>query len=249
MNTDARGTGYDRSETGAMLNAEYVADENLTLGGAISYGRTNLRTDGAMRRHENNTRFDIYAQYGENRWIFASSIGVGIHDHELKRRLGSADADGYSINFMQDAAYTLLSDAESAVQIFGTVESGWNRMDSFHDGIISGAEQDAWATDVTAGLRYNRALPAVSAKAPAGIFTAQAGVTAAIGDIKSGLDLTMNGYTYRQESATRNRWGWQLGVGVDVPVRSNVSVFGTAESILRGDSNSLDGQIGVRVAF
>lgn len=249
MDSDARGTGYDRSETGAMLNAECVVDDSLTLGGAISYGRTNLRTDGAMRRHEDNTRIDIYALYGENRWAFASSIGLGIHDHELKRRLGSADADGYSINFMQDAAYTLLSDAESAVQLFGTVESGWNRMDSFHDGIISGDEQDAWATDVTAGLRYNRALPTVSAKAPAGIVTAQTGVTAAIGDIKSGLDLTMNGYTYRQESATRNRWGWNLGAGVDVPLRSNVSVLGTAESILRGDSSSVNAQIGLRVAF
>lgn len=104
-------------------------------------------------------------------------------------------------------------------------------------------------TDATAGVRYKRALPSVSGKAPAGVFTAQTGVTASIGDIKSGLDLTMHGYTYRQESATRNRWGWNIGAGVDVPVRTNVSVFGTAESILRGDSNSLDGQIGVRVAF
>lgn len=135
------------------------------------------------------------------------------------------------------------------MQIFGTLESSWNYIDSFHDGMISGADQDAWVTNVTAGVRYYHTLPAISSKAPAGMFTAQAGMSASIGDRKGGLDLTMNGYTYRQESATRNRWGWNLGAGVELPVRSNVSLFGTAEAILRGDSDSINAQMGIRVGF
>ena len=74
-------------------------------------------------------------------------------------------------------------------------------------------------------------------------------MTASIGDIKSGVDMNLGGYGYCQESATRNRWGWNIGAGVDVPVRTNVSVYGTAEAVLRGDSNSVDGQIGVKVSF
>lgn len=249
VNTDARGTGYDRSESGAMLSAEYRLCKSLTLGGAISYGRATLRTDRAPRRHEDNTRLDIYALYVRERWQFATSVGVGIHDHELKRRLCGTGSTGYSINFLQDAAYTVHSNEERAVQLFGTVESSWNHIDNFRDAMLSGDSQHAWATDLTAGVRYSHALPAICRQAPAGVFTAQAGVTASIGDIKSGLDLSMNGYSWRQESATRNRWGWNLSAGVDVPVSDNMSVFGAAEAVLRGDSNSLDGQIGVRISF
>ncbi len=244
IDSDARGDGYDRSETGAMLNVEYLMNKELTLGGALSYGRTNLRTNGAARRHEDNTRFDVYALYGQKRWSFATSLGLGMHEHEL---LGG-DVDGYSINFLQDAAYTVLSREKDNVQVFGTIESSWNEIDSFSDGTVRGGSQDAWATDVTAGVRYNRALRAFG-NAPAGVFTAQTGVTASIGDIKSGVDMSLDGYGYRQESATRNRWGWNLGAGVDVPVRTNVSIYGTAEAVLRGDSSSVDGQVGVKVSF
>ena len=248
IDSDARGDGYDRSETGAMLTAEYYMNKDLTLGGALSYGRTNLRTDAAKRRHEDNTRFDVYALYGKKRWSFATSLGLGLHDHELERELADTKVDGYSVNFMQDAAYTVLSCDDSNVQVFGTVESSWNEIDSFSDGMISGASQDAWSTDVTVGLRYNHALPALG-NAPAGVFSAQTGVTASIGDIKSGVDMNINGYGYRQESATRNRWGWNLGAGVDVPVRTNMSVYGAVDAVMRGDSNSVDGQIGVKVSF
>ena len=244
LDGDSSGDGYDRSETGAMLTAEYYVNKNVTLGGAISYGRTKLSTDGAKSRHEDNTRFDVYALYGKKRWSFATSLGMGMHEHEL---LGG-DVDGYSINFLQDAAYTVLSREKDNVQVFGTFESSWNEIDSCSDGVVSADSQDAWATDVTVGLRYNRALPALG-NAPAGVFTAQAGVSASIGDIKSGVDMDINGYGYRQESATRNRWGWTLGAGVDVPVRTNVSVYGAAEAVLRGDSNSVDGQVGVKVSF
>ncbi|MBP3498895.1 MAG: autotransporter domain-containing protein [Akkermansia sp.] len=244
IDSDARGDGYDRSETGAMLNVEYVIQNDVTLGGAVSYGRTKLSTDGASSRHEDNTRFDVYALYGKKRWSFATSLGLGMHEHEL---LGG-DVDGYSINFLQDAAYTVLSREKDNVQVFGTIESSWNEIDSCSDGVVSADSQDAWATDVTVGLRYNRALSAIG-NAPAGVFTAQAGVTASIGDIKSGVDMDINGFGYRQESATRNRWGWNLGAGVDVPVRTNMSIYGTAEAVLRGDSSSVDGQVGVKVAF
>ena len=244
LDGDSSGDGYDRSETGAMLTAEYYVNKDVTLGGAISYGRTKLSTDGAKSRHEDNTRFDVYALYGKKRWSFATSLGMGMHEHEL---LGG-DVDGYSINFLQDAAYTVLSREKDNVQVFGTIESSWNEIDSCSDGMISADSQDAWATDVTVGLRYNRALPALG-NAPAGVFTVQAGVTASIGDIKSNADMDINGFGYTQKSATRDRWGWNLGAGVDVPVRTNVSVYGAAEAVLRGDSNSVDGQIGVKVSF
>ena len=245
---DAHGDGYDRTELGAMVNAECQVRDNLTLGGAISYGRTKLRTDGSMNRHEDNTRLDAYALYGKKRWSFATSLGLSLHQHELKRALGRDDVNGYAINFMQEAACTVYSNAAESVQVVGTVESSWNTMDNISDGMLYADDQSAWSTDVTVGVRYNRALRALG-YAPAGVFTAQAGVTASIGDINPALEVGMGGYTWRQDCAKRNRWGWSLSAGVDVPVKTNVSVYAAGETVLRGDSNSVNGQIGVRVAF
>jgi hypothetical protein len=245
---DAHGDGYDRTELGAMVNAECQVRENLALGGAISYGRTKLRTDGSMNRHEDNTRLDAYALYGKKRWSFATSLGLSLHQHELKRSLGRDDVNGYAINFMQEAACTVYSTAAESVQVVGTLESSWNSMDNISDGMLYADDQSAWSTDVTVGVRYNRALRALGS-APAGVFTAQAGVTASIGDINPALELGMGGYTWRQDCAKRNRWGWSLSAGVDVPVKPNVSVYAAGETVLRGDSNSVNGQIGVRVAF
>lgn len=251
LDADSHGDGYDRSETGAMLTAEYYVKEGLTLGGALSRGRTTLKTDGARKRHEDNTSLDFYALYGKNRWQFASAIGFGMHEHDLKRSATSAEVDGYSVNFLQDVAYTVLAREKDTVQMFGTIESTWNKMNGFTE---KGAyalhvdDQDAWTTDVTVGVRYNRMLPAWG-NAPAGVFSAQTGVTGTLGDVDAETEMSLNGFRFSQESARRDRWGWNIGVGVDVPVRSNVSIYATAETVVRGDSNSVDGQIGVKVAF
>ncbi|MBR3904025.1 MAG: autotransporter domain-containing protein [Akkermansia sp.] len=251
LDADASGNGYERSETGAMLTAEYYMNKAVTLGAALSCGRTSLEPDHGRKRYEDNTRLDFYAMYGKNRWRFATALGFGLHEHEMKRTLTSAEADGYSVNFLQDVAYTLLSREKDSVQAFATLASSWNKLDGFTE---KGAyalrvhSQDAWTTDVTVGARYNHLLPALGA-APAGLFTAQAGVTATLGDVDSQAEMSLNGFRYSQEGATRDRWGWTIGVGVDVPVRSNVSVFGTVDTVVRGDYSSIDGQVGVKMAF
>lgn len=248
LEADTHGDGYDRTENGAMVNVECQVKENVTLGGAITYGRTKLHSANAMNRYEDNTRLDAYALYGGKAWNFATSFGLGMHEHELKRALGRDDVDGYSINFMQEAAYTVYGDEDSSVQLVGTLESSWNKLDNISDGQLRSNDLSAWSTDVSAGVRYNCALRAWG-NAPAGMFSAQAGVRASVGDINPSIELGMGDYTWRQDCAKSNRWGWSMSAGVDVPVRTDVSVFGAAETVLRGDYNSAGGQIGVRVAF
>ena len=107
---------------------------------------------------------------------------------------------------------------------------------------------DAWATDVIMGVRYNVQLPSLGS-APAGLFTVQTGAIGSVGDVNPAVKMSYDGYSYRQECAQRDRWGWEIGCGVDVPVSNTVSLFGAAEAIIRDASHSLDAQVGVRVAF
>lgn len=57
------------------------------------------------------------------------------------------------------------------------------------------------------------------------------------------------GYSFRQGAAERNRWGYSVGVSVNLPVSANVAAFGSAEAVLRGDSYTADAQLGLKVAF
>lgn len=253
IDSDSHGDGYDRTEAGAMLNAEYLVRNGLVMGGALSYGRTSLRTDHARTRHEDNTRFDLYGLCHDQRWTFATSIGMGLHNHHMRRhKTHESDVDGYAINFMHETAYAVMQTESANVQVYGGVETSWNRMDSMRE---SGGDynlrlrkQTAWATDVNMGLRFNMELPAVWS-APAGMFSIQTGAVGSVGDVNPAAKLSLDGYNYRQSCATRDRWGWEIGAGVDVPVSNNVSLFGTAEGIIRGDSHSFDGQIGMRMSF
>ena len=178
---------------------------------------------------------------------------MGFHNHDMRRhKLHATDADGYSINFMHEAAYALMRSETSSLQLFGAVESSWNRLDSFRE--RGGADalyirkQDAWATDVTMGVRFNMELMPLG-NAPAGMFSLQTGATGSVGDVNPAVRMSMNGYDYRQECAGRDRWGWEIGAGVDVPLTESISLFGTAETIIRGDSHAFDAQVGMRVTF
>lgn len=253
VDSDSRGIGYNRTEAGAMLTTEYQAREGAVMGAALSYGRTSLRSDHARSRHEDNTRIDVYSLCRDQRWSFATSLGMGLHIHHMRRHMThSSDADGYSINFMHETAYDVMRLETATMQLYAGVETSWNKLDGFTE---SGADynlhvrkQDAWGTDVNMGIRFNMALPAWG-NAPAGLFSVQTGAIGSVGDVNPGVDMSLNGYGYRQDCASRERWGWEIGAGIDVPVSQSVSVFGTAEGIIRSDSSTFDAQVGVKVAF
>lgn len=253
IDSDRRGDGYKRTEAGAMLAAEYDVCDALTLGGAVSYGRTSLRTDHARSRHEDNTRMDIYGLYGLDRWSFATSLGVGLHTHHMKRYgTRRTHVDGCSVNFQQEVAYDVLRMQDCNVQVYAGAESSWNKMGSLREHgsgyTLRMRSQDAWATDVSMGLRYNVALAPLG-DAPAGVFTVQTGAVGSVGAVNLAARMSLDGYSYRQDCATRDRWGWEIGAGLDLPVSSTLSFFGTVESIIRSDSHSIDGQVGMRIAF
>lgn len=253
VDSDSRGDGYNRSESGAMLVLEYMADDKVTMGAAVSYGRTSLGTEHAQRRHEDNTRFDVYSMYGWGRWSFVTSLGMGFNTHHMKRHnLRSVDTDGYAVNFMQEVAFAVLEREKVNMQLFGAAESSWNRLSGFREngGIapLYVRKQDAWATDVLMGVRCNVQLPALGA-APVGVLSVQTGAIGSVGDVNPAVKMRFGGYDYLQECARRDRWGWEIGCGIEVPVSHTVSFFGTAEAILRDASHTLDAQVGMRVAF
>ena len=260
LDADANGDGFDRSETGAQLTMEYLVSNDFVLGMGLSHSRTKLSPTYGKRRHEDNTHFDLFGVYRSGRWSSTTALGVGLHQHELGRTVAGmqteAEADGLSVNFLQDVAYTVWADEQHGVQVFGSVESSFNMIDEFSESGAGNAsllvdEQEAWATDVTLGMRYNRALPALG-KALPGTLTVQAGVVASLGDREHDVSMRFAGaeaHGYKQHAAERNRWGYNVGISVNLPVTAETALYGSAEAVIRNASTSVDAQLGVKMAF
>ena len=260
LDADRNGDGFDRSETGAQLTMEYLVSKDFVLGMGISQSRTKLTPSYGKRRDEDNTHFDLYGVYQSGRWSSTTVIGVGLHQYELGRSFAGmstdAETDGFSVNSLQDVAYTVWADEQQGVQVFGSVESSFNMIDAFSESGAGNAsllvdEQDAWATDVTLGLRYNRALPALG-KALPGSLTVQTGVVASLGDRNHEVSMHFAGaadYGYKQYAAERSLWGYNVGVSVNLPVTAETALYGSAEAVIRNASTSVDAQLGVKMAF
>ena len=260
LDADANGDGFERSETGAQLTMEYLVSNDFVLGMGLSHSRTKLSPTYGKRRHEDNTHFDLFGVYRSGRWSSTTALGVGLHQHELGRTVAGmqteAEADGLSVNFLQDVAYTVWADEQHGVQVFGSVESSFNMIDAFSESGAGNAsllvdEQEAWATDVTLGMRYNRALPALG-KALPGTLTVQAGVVASLGDREHDVSMRFAGaeaHGYKQHAAERNRWGYNVGISVNLPVTAETALYGSAEAVIRNASTSVDAQLGVKMAF
>ncbi len=260
LDADRNGDGFERSETGAQLTMEYLVSNEFIMGMGISQSRTRLTPDYGKRQDEDNTHFDLYGVYQSGSWSSTTSLGVGLHQHELGRTVAGmqtvAEADGFSVNFLQELAYTAWADEEQGVQVFAAVESSFNKVDGFTEKGAGNASlqienQDAWVTDVTLGLRYNRALPALSKAAP-GTLSLQGGVVASLGDVEQSATMSFTGapgYRFKQHGAERERWGYSVGASVNLPVSADVAVYGTAEAVLSNDAYTVDAQLGLKMAF
>ncbi len=265
IGADASGYGYDRNEWGGQAGAEYRTACGGTLGLAVSESLARINPSTGKRAEETRTSFDLYGLKTIGSWNFRTMAGVGIHRHEYQPRdiaglvaanAGKTHLDGYSLNFVEDISYTVRLSDEITLKPFAAVESSFNHISSFREAgygtaSLSGASQQAWATDITLGLRYNQQFHLVS-DAPQAVFSAHVGSTASIGDTADTLRLHFAGapgYGFEQRSAKRDRWAMSVGTSVNVPVSGKTSIYASVDALLRGDSSSVDAQAGVQIAF
>lgn len=258
---DASGQGIHRSEWGGMLGYEYACSRSALVGAALTSGWARVSPSGAQRYHEDSRRVDAYAEFNlGGGWQSITGVGVGLHSFDMRRSLPEGNCssakgvDGWSLNFSEELSYTQNLSEKSCLQGYLAVESSVNHIDSFTEsgaGALSlgGAARNAWATDVTLGARYLQSFDTAAGK---GMLSLQAGLVASVGDTASNLELHFTGapdVVYSVTSANRNRWGYNLGASVSVPLSKSTSVTAGVNAVLRGDSKEAGANIGLRTSF
>ncbi len=255
IESDAAGSGYTRDEWGGQLGAEYAASRDALFGFAVTASHARISPSVGRRSEEDRSSVDLYALNTAGSWSFRSLVGAGSHRHNFRTDgAGKTRMDGASLNLAEEIACTLQMGDDITLQPYASIESSYNRIDSFREAgaaALCGEDRSAWATDITLGLRYNQQFRFVG-NAPRAFFSAHAGATASVGDLNDTLhlhDAGNPGYGFEQNSAKRNRWAARLGASLTIPVTERTSVFATGEALLRGDSTSIDAQMGVQVSF
>lgn len=261
VESDASGDGYRRSAWGATAGLEQKLTGDSLIGAAVSQERARITPSGNNRWHSDTSAIDLYTIWQIGAWESRTGIGASLHRHDTRRNLGgqvakAANINGSGINIMQELAYTIRLDEESTLQPFAAIESSWNHISSFSEGgvgglSLNGAAQDAWATDITLGMRYTTRAE-VLAGLPEASLSLQSGITASVGDTGSDLSVSYQGapgYSYEQSAADRNRWGFTFGAGMTLPVSHSSAIYASAGATLRGDSSSFDAQAGLRFQF
>lgn len=263
LSADASGSGYRRTEWGGQFGLEGSLGHGLMIGFAVSHGRARIEPTGDIRYHEDATRLDLYAvaDFAPG-WQSVTSVGVGFHSFDLRRRyldgrMVSADGvDGSSFNFMEEVNYTFSLDEASSLQPFAAVQMSVNHIDSYDESgagnaSLHGDSRHAWATDITLGARYLYSFDAM-ASAPRATLGVQAGVVASVGDTTADLALHFQGApgeAFVTRSANRNRWGYNIGASLTLPVTAETAFFAAGGVVLRGDSSEANAQLGLRVRF
>ncbi len=254
LDNDASGPGYKRHEWAGLVGVEYSVSEATLIGLAATEGHATLSPGTGGRAEEIRTSVNLYALHRSGAWEFRTLAGVGLHRHEFDATGGSSGKtrlQGRSANALADVAYTIALGDDITLQPFATLASSFNAISSFQvpGSGLCGDGQHAWATDISLGLRYRQAFSLMS-RAPRALFSAHVGTSASVGDTDSTLYLHHAGSPrYGFNAAERNRWSLSIGAGLDIPLNERTSLYGSLDANLRGDSGSLDAQLGVQVAF
>ena len=257
---DAHGRGYEQNEYGGQVALEFLGQDSLSGGFALAAGRSDLRPDGGMKQKSDNAYVDAFLMHRGGAYTAKFSLGVGLHQYDLSRRVAGyaaeADATGSSVNFMHESAWELKLDEAHSVQLIGAVESTFNRMESFRETGAGTASlhvegQDAWVTTLSVGARYRYSFAAVEA-APAASLSLQTGVELDLGDTDNEVLVSFSGARcngFTQSSAKRDAFGYNVGIGLHVPVSSAAALYACGDAVLRGDSYEVNANVGLQLAF
>ena len=257
---DAHGRGYELNESGGQFALEFLGEDSVSGGFAVAAGRSKLQPDGGMTQKSDNTYMDAFLLHRDGAYTGKFALGVGVHKYDLDRSVAgnavNADASGTSVNFMHESAWAMSLSESHSVQVFGAVESSFNKLGAFHEKDAGTASlqvesQDAWVTTLSLGARYLYSFAALES-APAATLSVQGGLEFDFGDTESEVEMNFEGarsHRFRQSGAERDTFGYNLGASLHLPVSAKAAIYASGDAVLRGDSYEVNANVGLQMAF
>ena len=152
------------------------------------------------RYHEDTYRQDLYFVTNITDGLRSTTtVGVGEHKFNMHRTLPDGlvttaqDMKGNSFNFSEEIAVTLSSGDTGSFETFFSLESTYSHIEAFRESgagtaSINADAHEAWATDLSLGMRANFSFTLMG-DVPAALLSMQAALVSSVGD--TGTEVTM----------------------------------------------------------
>lgn len=249
MDGNGNATGFDWRGGSFALGADAEVARGTVLGGAFSYGRSEVSLDGnAGTGRVKSPRFALYGSHAAGPWQFKGALGYASHEFDTRRNvaLGAATSvasgshRGTEWSGNVEAQYTIAAGAGQVKPFAGLSyvrlkESGFTETGSPASLAVAARSTESVVSNL--GVRYARPFNAGS-----GAFEARASWAHEFGDaspaVSGRLASIAGGATFTVAGVPVKRDALVLGAGVSNEVRRNLSVHADVHTELRGSGQS-----------
>ncbi len=264
--TDGSGDeyGYDFNTTGATVGANLDLTANLVVGMSFSASYGELEVDGADHASGNNDTYylSLFARHQSKRWVQMLILTAGLNQMDLERRVGGFQAEGEtegsSLSAYYEVGYTCALDYDynHIIQPLVNISFTSAKVDGYKEtGSIGNAGLDYDSAEyfygqVGIGARYQGVLYE-SVHERCAVIEARAMLTQDFGDATDEAEVALiaggNGYKVKGVDSTGT--GFEVGVGLSIPVEQHTTLFADADLTYAPDYMGFRANVGLRYDF
>lgn len=255
--------GYDYDTWGATVGASIDLGETVAVGMAFSASYGEITSDHADRASGNNDTYylNLFARHQTGRWTQMLILTAGMNEMDMERTVGAytaeSETEGSSFSAYYEVGYTLGLNEEFThiIQPIVSARITSAKVDAFEEkGSIGNAglscdEASYTYGSVGIGLRYQGVLYESVFERNA-VLEARAMISSDFGDATDTAEVALGAGTPREVSGTDTTGtGYDLGVGISIPVEMQTTVFADADVTIRPDYTGVRANIGLRYDF
>ena len=255
--------GYDFNTWGATVGASMDLSKSVVAGLSFSASYGEIESDYADKAKGNNDTYYIsfFARHQAGRWNQMLILSAGMNDMDMERTVGGLKAEGTtegsSYSAYYELGYTLGLNDEFThiIQPIVSARITSAKVDEYtEEGSIGNAAVSFDGASYTygsvgIGLRYQGVLYQ-SVHERNGVLEIRGQVTTDFGDATNTAKLALGEAAMREvEGTDTTGTGFDLGVGISLPIEVQTTFFADADLSVRPDFTGVRANIGLRYDF
>ena len=267
--------GYDYNTHGGTVGFNLNLAENLIVGAAFSasYGNLDARSKDKAEGSNDAYYLNLFARYQSNRWTHLFLFTAGFNEMEMERSITGKDfsgsqyvldkkakgnTDGYSLSAYYEGGY-IFSLNEESTQILQPIVTlnltsahvnGYKETGSLGNAGVEYEGVDSFYGQVGIGARYQAVIHTTEYERNA-VLELRAQVVQNFGDTTDEADVSFlgGGRTFTTKGTEVGSTGFQLGIGVSLPIGNQTTLFVDADADFRSEASSVHATLGLRYDF
>lgn len=255
--------GYDFNTWGATVGANLDLTAHTVLGVAFSASYGEIESDGADHASGNNDAqyLSIFARHQHNHWVQMLILSAGFNDMNLERSvLGYAakgDTKGSSLSAYYELGYTVGLNYEYthilqpmvSISLTSASVDAYSESGSLGNAALKYDGDSYLYGKIGLGARYQGVLYETVHERSA-VIEARALITQDFGDTTETAVVAIgNGPLHEVNGADTSGTGFELGVGVSIPVEQHTTLYADADLNVTPDYTGFRANAGVRYDF